>query len=148
MVREQKKMVILAMLILLVVIIADQVSKSFARESISYGEKIEVSEVVVLTHATNAGFFMNAGDNLQSDYRYWMVSILPFVIIGWIIYRFSSHLLSGRLSAVGIALLLGGGFGNLCDRIITGGVTDFIYIQMGSFISGIYQKVKNIPVKN
>jgi signal peptidase II len=40
---------------------------------------------------------------------------------------------SGRIACAGIALLLGGATGNVTDRILHGGVTDFLEVWIGNY---------------
>jgi signal peptidase II len=41
--------------------------------------------------------------------------------------------MGGRLAQAGLALILGGAAGNALDRLIHGGVTDFVEIRLGTF---------------
>ena len=40
----------------------------------------------------------------------------------------------GALTQAGLALIAGGAAGNLLDRVIHGGVTDFVELHAGSFV--------------
>jgi signal peptidase II len=39
---------------------------------------------------------------------------------------------------IGISFIIGGGIGNIFDRIVHGSVTDFLHIDMGIFKTGIF----------
>ena len=41
------------------------------------------------------------------------------------------------MSRLGLACVLGGGIGNLYDRVLYGSVTDFLHIDFGLFQTGI-----------
>jgi signal peptidase II len=39
---------------------------------------------------------------------------------------------------IGLCFVIGGGVGNLFDRILYGSVTDFLYVKFGIFQTGIF----------
>ena len=39
---------------------------------------------------------------------------------------------------IGLCFVIGGGVGNLLDRILYGSVTDFLYLKFGIFQTGIF----------
>ena len=39
---------------------------------------------------------------------------------------------------IGLCFVIGGGVGNLFDRILYGSVTDFLYLKFGIFQTGIF----------
>jgi signal peptidase II len=39
---------------------------------------------------------------------------------------------------IGLCFIIGGGVGNLFDRILYGSVTDFLYVKFGIFQTGIF----------
>ena len=63
--------------------------------------------------------------------------ILPLIILGFALY----YLLTGnnlsKLLILGFCLIIGGGLGNIYDRIIHGSVTDFLYFDFRLFHTGI-----------
>ncbi|PIZ76396.1 hypothetical protein COY05_01270 [Candidatus Peregrinibacteria bacterium CG_4_10_14_0_2_um_filter_38_24] len=59
----------------------------------------------------------------------WTIVISNIILIGIIIYAAKKELqIKNTLTQVFIAMVLGGGIGNLIDRIFRGSVTDFISI--------------------
>ncbi len=57
-------------------------------------------------------------------------ALIIIAVIAWLLVA-SSHL--SALNAAGLALLLGGATGNLTDRVLHGGVTDFLEVFLGSY---------------
>ena len=43
-----------------------------------------------------------------------------------------------NLSLVGFSLIIGGGVANIFDRVVYGSVTDFLFINLGFFKTGIF----------
>ncbi len=68
-----------------------------------------------------------------------LLIIFPIVIlVGVSIYTYMDKKLD-NLSLVGFSLIIGGGVANIFDRIVYGSVTDFLYINLGSFLkTGIF----------
>ena len=44
----------------------------------------------------------------------------------------------GKGMALGVCCIIGGGIGNIIDRVAYGSVTDFMYIHCGFFQTGIF----------
>lgn len=117
----------------------DQVSKSIARSTIEYGERIVViSNHMTLTKIENTGAFLSLGTSLPDNLRILLLTILPvLVMLGLIYYVFTKPQLP-RYASIGLAFIIGGGIGNLTDRILYGSVTDFLHIDFALFQTGIF----------
>lgn len=71
----------------------------------------------------------NVGVAFSIPIPYPLLMLANVLLIGLIVYIADKELdLSKRLSQVTVALVLGGGFGNLIDRLVNGYVVDFISI--------------------
>ena len=57
-----------------------------------------------------------------------LITILPIIAIGFLIYYYKKQMQSNRLIRIVFGLQLGGAFGNIVDRILLGSVVDFIDI--------------------
>jgi signal peptidase II len=118
----------------LAVIAADRATK-FAIERVTpdgYMREI-VPGIAFLVHSFNPGiafgFFSDSAPRWAALLLI-AASSLIIVILGWLLV---SGRAGGRMPHVGLALILGGAMGNLIDRVIHGGVTDFIELRAGSF---------------
>lgn len=128
----------LAGMVLLLTIFADQATKSIVGKKIASGEHLPVSDNLVFTHVVNGGLFMNAGEDIPKDRRLWVLSLISAATIGWFGYRSRNLFMTGKIAAVGTALVIGGGSANLYDRLIDGHVTDLVYLEFGAYSSGIF----------
>ena len=130
---------ILVIFFLLVINVGcDQITKSIVRRNVEYNQQIDVIEgFILLTRVENTGAFLGMGDNLpRLLYTIFMI-ILPLIVLVYAIYYlFASEKLS-RLFTLGICLFIGGGFGNVIDRIVYGSVTDFLRFDFILFHTGI-----------
>lgn len=103
------------------VVVADQVTKAIARSSLALNDSVPVIDGVLwLTrvHNTGAAFGILRGQQ-------WLliaVASLVLAVIAWTVVKVP---LQSGLVRAGLALVFGGAVGNLIDRVVLGGVTDF-----------------------
>jgi len=89
-----------------------------------------IGDFVVLVYARNPGAFLSIGDKLVQPWRTILLVILPVIVLGAFVAIFlRKKRLGGRDLAL-LSLLLGGGLGNILDRIFHGEVTDYLLFQL------------------
>jgi signal peptidase II len=117
----------------------DQISKSIVRNRIDEHEQISVvNNYVKLMRVENEGAFLSLGDSLPKIARFILLSLIPLAILGFGIgYLFTKKNLS-KAMLLGFAFVIGGGIGNLYDRLVYGSVTDFMHIDFVIFQTGIF----------
>lgn len=117
----------------------DQFSKVIARKNIEPYEQINViKNHLTLTLVENTGAFLSAGSNLPGFIRIIVLTILPVIVLSyglWFLYS-NKHL--PRIMQIGVCFLIGGGIGNIYDRIVYGSVTDFVHMDFVLFRTGIF----------
>lgn len=130
-------LIILVMLILN--ISCDQISKSMVRRSIEYHEKIGfVNNYVTLTKIENTGAFLSLGNDLPGALRIILLIAFPvFVMTIGLFFLFMKTSIS-KSTLIGFSFVVGGGIGNMYDRIVYGSVTDFLHIDFVIFQTGIF----------
>lgn len=130
----------LILLVISVNIGCDQISKSVVRKNIKYQESIQlVNDNVVLTKVENSGAFLSMGDSLSPVMKNLLLLGLPVVTLLFglfLLFRHSGGI--GRWSLIAWCSIMGGGIGNIFDRVVHGSVTDFLYIHWGFFRTGIF----------
>ncbi len=126
-------------LILLTNIGCDQISKDIVRRKINYNEIISlVDNRLTLTKVENTGAFLSVGSNMPDFMKFILLSGIPlFALAFGIVYLFTRKHLS-TISRLALSFAIGGGLGNIYDRIIHGSVTDFLHIDFGIFQTGIF----------
>lgn len=129
-------------MILLIVILnigCDQVSKEMVRSNVLANESIFViGSHLTLTRVENTGAFLSVGDSLPQGTKNILLSALPLAAL---ILGFGYLLTRKNIKAVpliGFCFILGGGVGNIFDRVLYGSVTDFLHINAGPFQTGIF----------
>ena len=129
---RKKLRVILIASIILLNIICDLVSKSIARNSLNNNETITIiKDFLILKKAENSGAAFGLGSNMPSTIKTIYFQLLPIIFL---IYVFRMILIKtefSKLTVIGVAFAIGGGFGNIYDRIFYGSVTDFIILKIG-----------------
>jgi len=117
-----------------VVVLLDRVSKAAIEAKTSEGWRHELAHnFLYLVHSKNPGIaFSIFADSASPWVRYLLIggSLVVIAILAW--YLVAGADVSAR-AAAGLALLLGGATGNLTDRILHGGVTDFFEVWFGSY---------------
>lgn len=118
----------------LAVAIADRATKAWFETQTAEGWRHEVvPKLIYLVHNRNPGVaFGVLADSASIWTRVALVtgSVVVIAIIAWMLV---ANRTGGALSAAGLALLLGGATGNVTDRIMHGGVTDFFEVWLGSY---------------
>jgi len=118
---------------------ADQISKHLVREKVDLYENISlIKNHFTLTKVENTGAFLSLGDQLPGFVRLALLSLLPIGVLAFgLFYLFSHRELHLRMQ-LALSCLIGGGIGNVYDRLRFGSVTDFLHIDFGLFRTGVF----------
>jgi signal peptidase II len=117
----------------------DRITKNMARTKLLHGEEITMMQNhITLIKVENTGAFLSLGNSLQSASRILFLILLPsLILLGSVIYILVNPGINSMMN-VGLSCIIGGGIGNLTDRIIYGSVTDFLHIKLGILETGIF----------
>lgn len=117
----------------------DQVSKSIVRETVDYQEWIEVYEDnLILTNVENPGAFFGWLADLPPVAKGILLALIPSLAILSIFYVLMTRTYLPKTAVIGLSFVIGGGIGNIYDRIAYGSVTDFLHIDLGLVRTGIF----------
>lgn len=117
----------------------DQYTKSLARAHINHREYIEVvGETFVLTKVQNAGAFLGLGNNWPAPVKWLFLNGIPLLILAYGLYVLLASSFMSRWMILGLSFAIGGGFGNMYDRLVFGSVTDFMHLDFGLVRTGIF----------
>lgn len=112
-----------------VVILIDQLTKLLVSSRFALTDtKVLIPYVLEYHYLENPGAAMG----MFAGLRWPLIAITVILIIGCCLYLIYKHHLSSLLR-YGLALIIGGGIGNLIDRIFLGYVVDFIRFPISWF---------------
>ena len=126
---SKKKQFIIYSIIIAVSILADQITKILAVKFLKpIPTKPLIEGVIHLTYHENRG----AAFGMLADHRWVFLSISTVMIVGLLVYLFLGKC-ENMLYGVSISMIIGGGIGNMIDRLAVGYVVDFIYFRLINF---------------
>jgi signal peptidase II len=130
------------LLILFVVIVnigCDQVSKKIVRHTIApYQTIVLLNNHLTVTNIENPGAFLSLGDSLSQSTKNIFLLLLPIIVLTLgLVYILAKQTIPSQ-TLIGLCFIIGGGIGNIFDRVVHGSVTDFFHIQLGVLHTGIF----------
>ena len=118
--------------VIVTVVVLDQITKFIVRSTLPLtGHVTIIPNLLDVTHVQNTGAafgLLNAADFPYKSGVMIGIAALALVAISLYARQLGAH---ERLSRYGLALILGGAFGNLIDRAIAGYVVDFVDVYWG-----------------
>ncbi|WP_262247022.1 signal peptidase II [Parapedobacter soli] len=117
----------------------DQLTKTMVRNQISPHERIIlISDHLTLTNIENSGAFLSMGQTWWQPVKSLLFIVLPIIVLLFGLFYMTR--LGGKQPWLTFALgfAIGGGIGNMIDRLLYGSVTDFVHIRVGPLQTGIF----------
>ncbi len=103
----------------------DQLIKFFVLEYLVPVNSVEVIKgLLSLVYVENRGVAFGMMQN-----HVWLFAVITLLLIGAMIYLIASKKLTGKLFYTAAILLIGGGIGNLIDRVFRGFVVDYLSLS-------------------
>lgn len=127
------------LIIVLITVSCDQISKEITRQKVDPKAFIPIiKNHLILTNVENTGAMLGFGQDFPPLLKRFLLQALPMLLLLILLYRIMSKPNLNLLVIIAFALVIGGGLGNLIDRIAYGSVTDFFQIRLGFFRTGIF----------
>jgi signal peptidase II len=122
-------------IIIFLVVILDRVSKLYIRSHYAEWDiTVVIPHIFNIVHAENFGAAFSMLASAPPLVRAVLlvgVSAIVMTIVGVMLLRLPKN--AGVLMSTSLALVFGGAFGNLWDRVFRGSVTDFLQVFIGSY---------------
>jgi len=119
----------------------DRLTKDLAKAHLKDKPAITyLNDTVRLQYVENTGAALSLGDNLPKAASFWLLSILPLILLLLVfIYTLKNLQQMGTMKIFSLALVFSGGIGNIIDRIFFDRhVTDFMNLGIGTLRTGIF----------
>tara|TARA_R100000789_G_scaffold54098_1_gene53083 strand:+ start:197 stop:712 length:516 start_codon:yes stop_codon:yes gene_type:complete len=117
----------------------DQITKKEVRENISPNERIEViGDNFILTKVENTGAALGFGSDFHPNIKLFIFQILPVLVLFYLCYYLYKREDASKLNFVAITFFIGGGIGNIIDRVFYNSVTDFMFLEIVALHTGIF----------
>jgi signal peptidase II len=122
------------LIVTVVVVILDQITKAMIRPSLALHQSREVIPGFLdLTRVHNTGAAFGMLNAAEFPFKTMVLSIVAAVALGGVAWYAATVPLTDRLARLGIAGVLGGAIGNLLDRARSGYVLDFVDAYWGDW---------------
>ncbi len=123
-------MLIVSLVIIAAVIVIDQITKQLAvTHLMPIGDYPLIEDVLHLTYSENRGAAFSMLENHRWVFLITSTVAIAVILVGMIIYRKKLNL----PLAVSLSFIVGGGIGNMIDRLALGYVVDFVNVELINF---------------
>lgn len=136
----RSKRILIIVLVIVTCIGCDQATKTIASRTLAPSRPIVlIDRVFHLEYTENSGAMLGIGSELPGNVRFWLLRVFAgcalFAILAFTVLDKSLNV----TDILSLSLVLGGGLGNLVDRLFKGGiVVDFMIITLGSLKTAIF----------
>lgn len=133
--------ILLLLFVLISCVGCDQATKMLARQHLATAPVQEyIGGLFRFVYAENSGAFLSLGATLPATARFWIfVVIAALLLVGVALFALQFSQRTPLLVVVALALILGGGLGNLIDRMLYDGrVVDFMQVGIPRLRTGVF----------
>ena len=118
----------------------DQAAKSIAqRELLSNAPIAFLGRMIHFQYTENSGALLGVGSGLPATVRFWLLIVFAGAALAAILAFAIMDRNLRKSDIFALSMVLGGGLGNLTDRLLRGGVViDFMRISIGPFETAIF----------
>lgn len=135
---KQKNQLILTLIVVTLNLFLDRITKLLASNYLEGQDAISLFyNTVIFKYAENSGAFLSLGSNWPEILKYTALLAIPIIACLYGLY-YCAFKLDDRKLVVVIVSIIGGGLGNLIDRLVNDfRVVDFINFGIGNLRTGI-----------
>jgi signal peptidase II len=121
------------------VVVLDLGTKAVAERLLS-GEPTYhlLGDTIRVGYALNAGVFLSLGHDLSPQLRFWLFVVGVGGVLALLLGLTLRDARFRLPEIIAVAAIVGGGIGNLCDRVAFGVVRDFLNVGIGGLRTGIF----------
>ena len=126
---------IISLIIAGLIVAFDQLSKYLIIHSSVYNgtDFVFIPKLLTFTYSENDGMAFGIG----SESFCWIFIIITLLVCGYMVYLMTKDDFKNKLYCISSGLIIGGGIGNLIDRLLKGYVVDFLELSFFSPICNV-----------
>jgi signal peptidase II len=110
-----------------IIVVADQLTKALVRSKVPLYDSVHVIPGLLdITRAHNSGAAFGMLNGVEFPYKAAVMVLVALVALTAVGLYTVTLPAEQRVARFGLTLILGGAFGNLIDRVLTGYVVDFV----------------------
>lgn len=131
----------LLLIVLLSCVGCDQATKIIARQELATAPMQEYwNGFFRLVYAENPGAFLSLGANMHPEVRFWVFTVFVTLLLTGLCWFALRHIQKAPIPfVIAVALIAGGGLGNLIDRLLYDGhVVDFMQLGYSPLRTGVF----------
>jgi signal peptidase II len=130
----------LVLLVIFACIGCDQATKSIAQRELPGSTPLSLlGRTVHFQYAENSGALLGVGSGLPAVLRFWLLIVFAGAALSAILAFTIVDKKLRKSDILALSIVLGGGLGNLTDRLLKGGiVVDFVRLSVGPFDTAIF----------
>lgn len=122
-----------------VVVAADLISKSFLERAFFGQPTLHLlGDTLRIGYVLNAGVFLSLGHALSPQTRFWLFVVGVGGVLAMLVGLTLKDARFQVPEVAAVAAIVGGGLGNLVDRVQLGAVRDFLNVGIGPLRTGIF----------
>ena len=112
-----------------IVVAIDQITKALVRANLQLGEsRTVIAGFLDFAHVQNTGAAFGMLNDVDFPYKPFVIVVIAAIALLAIAAYGAQLGFHDRIARVGLAMILGGAFGNLVDRAFAGHVVDFVEV--------------------
>jgi signal peptidase II len=121
------------------VVVADLVAKALFERAFAGQPTLHLlADTVRVGFVMNSGVFLSLGQSLSPELRFWLFVVGVGGVLAALLLLTLRDPRFRAVEVAAVAAIVGGGIGNLVDRVHLGAVRDFLNVGIGSFRTGIF----------
>lgn len=131
--------IVLVVALVAAILAVDLLTKAIAERTLADRETIHLlGDTVRVGYVLNAGVFLSLGHELSPRLRFWLFVVGVGGVLAMLLGLTLRDPHFRTPEVIAVAAIVGGGLGNLWDRIQLGVVRDFMNVGVGSLRTGIF----------
>ena len=135
-----RRKVIVVIAIVAAVVVLDLATKAIAERALTHEAepRTYLGDMVRLGFVMNRGVFLSLGQTLSDAARFWLFVVGVSAVLVTLLVLTLSDARFRTPEVVAVAAIVGGGIGNLADRIQLHAVRDFLNVGIGPVRTGVF----------